>query len=503
MDLPRKTIGKLLRPDWSVLQIVAGFGSGLILGIIGLRFSFLIVLWILAVAILVYAVLKRPELGLLCILIATSSILFEEQLPLISIGSLSFHIPDILLISLLSLIVLRRLANSGFRIVRTPLDTPLLIFYGVTLVSTLIALSQSSVDIVDARRAFRILSYYLTFFLVTNLIRERRQLNLLVNSFFLLATVVAAGMVAQYFLGRSVILLPGRVESLATKYGDVTRILPPGWSTILVSFVAILCILVLVKNKPRKFLMFLQCGLLGIAILFTFLRSYWIALIIVFFLLGYILKGYHKKKLIGWSLVAAFSIAIILLVVSSDSDSGASRLVDASIDRLSTLGKRGTFMGEDSSLKWRIIENKYAFSSIASSPLIGLGMGFTYRPWDPRLDPPSIRGFVYDLRKHIHNGHLWILLQSGLLGYLSLMWLSLAFLIRGFKYWRIIADDRMRGVVLGFTLVYMVVLIAAVANSTFMQWRWTPIIGIMMGINEIILMKVDKKTQPHNKPNRF
>jgi hypothetical protein len=51
----------------------------------------------------------------------------------------------------------------------------------------------------------------------------------------------------------------------------------------------------------------------------------------------------------------------------------------------------------------------------------------------------------------------------------------------------------MRGVVLGFTLVYLAVLIAAVANSSFMQWRWTPVIGIIMGINEVILMKVGKK----------
>ena len=67
------------------------------------------------------------------------------------------------------------------------------------------------------------------------------------------------------------------------------------------------------------------------------------------------------------------------------------------------------------------------------------------------------------------------------------MWLSLVFLMRGFRYWRGIPDDRMRGVVLGSTLAYLAVCIAAVANSSFMQWRWTPVIGIMMGINEVIL----------------
>jgi hypothetical protein len=47
----------------------------------------------------------------------------------------------------------------------------------------------------------------------------------------------------------------------------------------------------------------------------------------------------------------------------------------------------------------------------------------------------------------------------------------------------------MRGVVLGFTLVYLAVLIAAVVNSTFTRWYWTPVIGIIMGINEVILRK--------------
>jgi cell division protein FtsW (lipid II flippase) len=81
------------------------------------------------------------------------------------------------------------------------------------------------------------------------------------------------------------------------------------------------------------------------------------------------------------------------------------------------------------------------------------------------------------------------MLQAGLLGYSSLMWLFLAFIFRGFRYWRSIDDNRMRGVVLGFTLLYLVVLIATLANSTFMQWRWTPVIGISMGINEVIYRK--------------
>ena len=487
-----QSIRKSFRPNGFPIQIIAGCGFGLILGIACLRFSVLLVFGILAAALFTYATLKRPEIALVGILIATSSIVFEEQLPLVFLGGVSFHIPDILLLGLLGLIAVRWLVKPEFKIVRTPLDRPLLIFCGVTLLSTFIAIFQSSVDVVDARRAMRVLSYYLTFFIVTNLVRELRQLNFLLNSLFFLATVVAAAMIVQFFLGHTVQLLPGRVESLGTQgvvYEDITRILPPGWSIILISFIAILCILVLEKIKPLGWPKFLQCGLLGMALLVTFLRSYWAALIMAFFLLVYLFRGYDRRRLIRWGLVVICSAAMILLFVFSDPGSRATRLVGASLDRLGTLGRIETFQGQDSSLNWRKIENGYAFSTIMSHPWIGLGMGFTYRPWDPRLDQRSAGGSGYDFRKHIHNGHLWILLQSGLLGYLSLTWLSFVFLMRGLRYWRGIASDRMRGVVLGFTLAYLVILIAAVANSTFVQWRWTPVIGIIMGINEVILMK--------------
>jgi len=485
-------MARLIMHDRLLPNLLAASGIGLLVGIAALIFSPLLVLGTLAAAALfVYATLKRPEIALLGILIATASIVFEERLPLLSVGSISLHIPDILLLGSLGLITIRWLVVPEFTIVRTPLDRPLLIFYGVTLLSTFIAILQSSVEVKEALRETRVLSYYLTFFVVTNLVRERRQLNLLLNGIFCLATIVAAAMIGQFLLGDSVQLLPGRVESLVTEglvFEDITRILPPGLSIVLVSFVAILCILVVEKSKPLGLLKFLQCGLLGMALLVTFLRSYWAVLIMVFFLLVYLFRGYDRRRLVGWSLLGIFSVAMILLVVFSYPHSRATKLIGSSIDRLGTLASSKTYQG------WRKIENGYALSTIASHPLIGLGMGFTYRPWDSRLDQRGRPGSSdLDFRKFIHNGHLWILLQSGLLGYLSLMWLSLAFLMRGFRYWRSVANSQLKGVVLGFTLIYLAVLIAAWVNSTFMRWYWTPVIGIIMGINEVILRKVGQE----------
>lgn len=436
-----------------------------------------------------------PRFGTLAlwgIVTATASIVYEERLPVFSVG-INLRFPDVLLLGSLALIVVRWLFVREFTIVRTPLDLPILTFYGATLLSTVVAISLSSgvgEQVQLAIGGARVFSYYLTFFIVTNLIRERRQLDLLLNGVLLLATIVAAAMIGQYVLGDSVQLLPGRVEALetqGTRFEAVTRILPPGFSIVVVSFVTILSMLALGRLKPTGLLRVLQCALMGMALMVTFLRSYWAALIVVVFVMLYLVKGADRRRFIVGGGAVVSAAALTVLVVVNTPKSSASTFLGASLHRFNTLLSTRTFLGQGGSVEYRMIETDYALSAIASSPLIGQGLGAKYRPWDPRLDWIDADGVAHDLRGHIHNGHLWILLQSGLLGYLSLTWLSLAFFRRGFGYWRVIPDDRMRGVVLGLTLAYLAVFIAAVANSSFMQWYWTPVIGIMLGVNEVVL----------------
>lgn len=489
-------VRKTLDGNNILTQILVAVFWGLILGAAVQRISPGLVLVSLILVGLVFAILKRPELGLLGILVATSSIVYEDQLPQVSFG-ISFHLPDLLLLGLLGLAFVRWLVEPEFKYVKTPLDLFLVLFLGITLLSTAIALYRSSVDPVTVRRALRIFSYYLTFFIVTNLIRERRQIDLLLHGIFLLATIVAVAIVLQFILGSSVQLLPGRVETLETRgamFEDITRVLPPGWSVVLVSFVVLLCSLVL-ETKPSFMLRIPYLALLGGALIFTFLRSFWAALFFVIMAMGFLLKGWERSRLIGAGLLFIYASLLIFLTASIEPESRPSKLISASVDRLGTLFDTGTFQGEDGSMNWRLIENEYAFQAITEHPWLGLGLGFTYRPWDYRIDQIDATGMSYDFRKHIHNGHLWILLQSGVIGYFSLLVLSAVFVMRGLRKWRSIPDPRLQSIVLGFSLTYAAVFIAAVANSSFTQWRWTPILGIMMGINEVIFKMDDGKNK--------
>lgn len=486
--MPDPTMRHSLNPNIISSPVALACGLGLLLGVVSLLFSPLLVFVILVAGAVAMAVLRRPEVALLGILIATSTIIFESNLPIVPIGLGSLHIPDIVLLALFGLIGLRWLVEPDFKIVRTPLDVPLLAFYSVAILSTLIAVLRLSVEVEEARRAIRDVTYYLTFFIVTNLVREDRQLRFLLNGFFLLASIVAVAMIGQFLLGESFSLLPGRVETLYTQgttYRGIARILPPGQSLILVTFVTITVTLILEKFRLSSMLRFFQWSLSGLAVLLTFTRAFWVQATLALLILGYFVSGLQRRKLVGLGLVSLFLAVIVLLPAIGRPESEVTRLMGASFARLATLGRSDTL--REDSLQWRYVENEYVLPQIESHPLLGLGLGAKYRPFDPRID---YVGMDWDATGYIHNGHFWILMKTGLLGYLCLVWLSVAFLIRGFRYWRLVPDRQMKAYVLGFTLAYLGVPIGAIVSPVFMQWYWIPVIGIMMGANEVILRKI-------------
>jgi len=485
-----RSISQSILVNTWLVQIALSCALGGLLGLACLLLSPLWTLWGLVGMSLAVAVIKRPEIALLGILLCTSSVLYEEQLPLVPIGVGSLHIPDLLLLGSLGILVIRRLVEPDFRLPYTRLHLPILAFYGAALLATVAGISNGTVEAQIAFREIRVLNYYLTFFVVVGLVQKDQQIRLLVRGFFLLATIVAAAMIAQSLVGHSLPFLPGRVETLVTQgrlYEGVTRIVVPGRDLVLVAFIASTATLVMERFRPASSLKSIQWGLLGLGLLVTFLRSYWAIMAMGLLALALLLKGAARRKLLVGGALLGLLALVVLLIILAGPPTQASRLVEASFDRMATLGNSDTL--EESSLQWRYMENRYAWLQIVAHPVLGLGLGARYRPWDPVLEPSMFAGSSYDFdsRRHIHNGHLWIMATTGMLGYAGLVWLSLAFIVRGLKSWRAVADPQFQGIVLGFAVAYLGVVIAAVVNSTFMRWYWTPIIGIMMGVNEIVL----------------
>jgi O-antigen ligase len=463
------------------VAIMAGF-------LLGLASTMLDPLWVLVgitTLACFFIFIKRPEVGLLGYLVITSTIINGDSLPRISIGVGKILITDIILLTLLSFIIIRVLVEHDCKIVHTPLDLPLISFLGVAFLSTFIAINQSRLTINGSLGETRVFVSYLTFFVVTNLVRDERRLRSLIRILFCLATIVAVAMIAQFLLGNHVQILSGRVETLGTEgvsVMGVTRIIPPGESLVFIAFLAITVTLIIAKLGFKNLPAILIWVLTGIGVILTFKRNLWIAVFLAFLLLMLLSRWETRLRMAGGILAIIFMATILLLTILSQSVSETNKLVTGTLDRLFSLANPRTFEDPNSSLRWRDFEYQYAIPQIISHPLIGLGLGAIYRPFVIKKD-----GEGFDGRKYTHNGHLYIIVKSGLLGYTCFVVLSLLALARGFKFWRKIPNLQFRAVLLGFTLAYLGILIGSIVSPMIVTAWWTPVIGVLLGVNEVIL----------------
>lgn len=464
--------GRLLK-GMRLLPDLALFGLGLILGIVCLAISPLGTIAVLAAVGLLVSVIKWPELLPLLFLVLTSTIIRMDQAPSLPIGVGTLYLTDIVFLLSLGYIGVNTIARD-IRIVRTPLDWPLAVFWIASLTSTLIAVAHASLPWKQSLQESRVVTAYLMFFVVTNLISSKNKVVRLTRGLIVLATVVAVLTIAQYASGHGRLILAGRIET----FGGVARIIPPGQSLIMVAFTAVFAAFVLDKANVRRFC---QCAILALALAVTFFRASWVVTAANMLVIGLLARGQEKKRLIISVAIAGVLAVAVLVAVIGHPDSSGARLLDATAERAATLLEARTFDSQQSSLRWRDFEYKYALPQIVHHPLLGLGLGARYRP----LTAKDHEGF--DGRDFIHNGHVYVLLKSGIIAYASLMAFLIIALSRGFKNWRRIPDCYMRAVMLAFSLIFGAVLLVSLVEPYIMQLPWTPLIGIIAGINEVIL----------------
>jgi hypothetical protein len=462
------------------LELLLPIGVGLVLGAsIALVPPWLALVGVLALVGLI-VVLNKPILLLLMLVVSEATILPEGVLP-VSAGPGTLFFSDLVLFLAFAIIGFRLLFEEGFTLARNPLNVPLTAFLAMAFLITLVRLAQSSFDFLPwAIPRTRTLLLLLDFFIVTNVVKDKKQLHTLLIGLLIIGGLVGLAMIAQFVLGESVPILSGRVEGLVTEsvnYAGVTRVLPPGQSTVLV--VALLAVTALVMEgvKPNNVWWLAVAVFCGVAVLLTFNRSFWGVVLMFIGMLFFFLRG--KKRV---TLLAGVGLSVLIIAGASLSGSArVQKLIDASLVRLETLFTSST-IEQDSSIQWREIETSYVWPAIKKHPLFGVGLGAQYRPLDTRLDWEE-----FDGRRYIHNAHLWIITNIGVFSYLIFAGLSVLFVIRGLRHWRQTDNSLESAAMLSFSLSYVGILVAAIVNPIFSQHYWVPLIGMMMGINETII----------------
>ncbi|MGA7828365.1 MAG: O-antigen ligase family protein [Geobacteraceae bacterium] len=478
----------VFRNNLSVLEIIGWLIAGAVISLVLLNVPLNYALVTAGGLLVLVVTYTRPEIGILSIVVLVSSIVFEESLGLIPIGIGSLHISDVMLLYLLFIMFRNHFSDDGSPFIRTPLDKWLLFFMATVLISAILSIVHYGVGFNDVMRQARHLAYYLLFFMVTNLVYTKEKIIFVIRAMFTIAVIVAITMILQAIVGESVQLMPGRVET-ARIFGrayDATRILPPGQTLVFVMFITSFCFLALQKRVSLLLSgYFYILPILSIGILLTYNRNFWVATFLCIGILLVSIPFENNKKLIAAIVILTMISGMGILIFDKRGSKFNDTVLSIS-DRFTSL-----FTGEEliksRSLEIRRLENKYALVQIKKHPLLGIGLGNTYRPPFWKTDT---------LTYYMENGYYWMATDMGIPALLFFMMFYLRFLFRSFKYWKTISDDFLRSALLGFMLSGIGTIPIVVISPVFMQWFSVVVIALCAGLSENIIRLNTLETEP-------
>lgn len=424
----------------------------------------------------------RVETLILILLITTSTIFNLPEFGTVPIKIGDLFLSDVLLMLLMVGPLLKRVTVE-MAIIPKPLGYPILVMIVIAFFSFVYATMGLGVPTMRAGIEFRTILYMSIFFLVYHYVKSHRQLKTLLLCVGLVALVVSGMLVVQYVIGKDVSIVYGRVEILNTpqrQFADVTRVMVPGSSIILFTLDVLIAIYILKAGKRKGRTLILPCiAFLSFGLILTFTRIFWVMVVGSTMLLLFLAR---RKTIIyprmTFLLVCAVGgIALILQTSLLNS----SVIEDAMLDRtISILKAPGRF--RDDTLFVRYLESRYAWQKITENPLLGIGLGNSYRP--------NIFGNSDYERNlggtNVHNGYLATQLKMGIAGSATFVWLMVVFFGRVLRKWKRVKDPVYQAVVLGIAVSIGGMLIHNLVASPFLTVFWVSIAAVAFGIVEKI-----------------
>ena len=454
--------------------IIVSMISGSLLGLSIINRGPLQSLGILVGLIIIMVTFKYPEVVILLIISYASRLIPVQFNYSLKLAGRGYFLTDFLFCSLMAVIFLKLLADRNYRLIKTPLDIPLLILAVAVVIGVATATFIHAVNFSHTTPEARMLLYYLIFFPVTNLIRSEAQLNRLIQGLFLIGILIALMMVIQAIFGPSINLID---KSTLKGSGEMIRFFNPGAVMVYLTLMVFLCSLAIRVDDHRQYLKLLLISVLGTALLLTLGRNLLFSTAISLGVLAILLRKSQLSRLVVNAVfITAIASGIFAAIQILGIGPNILRYFSLYVSRVAHLFTTSVLSPEET-LAWRWNEILYAWPKLLKNPILGIGLFTPYRP-------PFYLGD--HLLGYIHNAYLWLWLKTGLLGLFAFLWLSFRFMSRGFRYWRSIPDHFLRAIILGLTLMYLAMLISNLVAPTLVQSLSSAVFGVILGINEVI-----------------
>jgi hypothetical protein len=311
---------------------------------------------------------------------------------------------DLALFSGAAVSVLRRYANTGRPLARTPLTVPLLVFTGFVVLGFLRGLAANGdprVAVFEGRPLFYIL---LVFVIVTNECTERAHLRRALWA--IVAGVVVQSLLSIRFAQRLDPADRDAMESL-NEHGSTL-----GHNLVIVTLLALMLFRV---RRPVTIMLLAVAAIPVVYVMFLAQRRSGVAALAVGGALLAIALLWRRRRTF-WLVTPVFALAIAAYTAAywtSTSD------LAFPAQAIKSVIAPGSASEEDASSDlYRIIEAYNLNFTIRTDPLLGLGFGRAfYRP----VPLPDISFFEFYLYQ-AHNSVLWLWIKVGFFGFVTMFY---------------------------------------------------------------------------------
>jgi O-antigen ligase len=401
-----------------------------------------------------------------------------------------YPIDILIIITILSFFYHKLISKTKIRVSRV--GAYLLVYVGFALLSMIYGIYNGG-DSAIAFSTFKNYALYsIFFFIVINIIRDRKQMDRLVKTFLISGIFVIIFIAIGIFTGAGLWI---EYTPLST---EGTRLLAPTHAFYLA--VAILISINLIAYKINYFgrltVPIILVQLLGVIVSLT--RHLWLALAFTLLLTFIFLRREYKANLLKVvSIQVAFIIVLIVFyalfsfIITGSLPSVGEEFLENTITRLQSID----LAADDESAYFRILAWEKAWDIFSDNPVLGIGFGhkltFDFFGW-----PITIQ------MRELHNNFIGIAVQMGIIGFLSFLAYNFIFLKQSYRLLRKIKGE-IGAYLMGFLGCYVIFMFSANFGTYFdinvnVIFYWI-FIGAVVAIRNIV--KTEKQNLVENKTN--
>jgi len=367
---------------------------------------------------------------------------------------------NILVIIGLMLWFLKMTAQEEFKIARTPLNLPVLVFMAICPLS----LFWSNSPMVSLLELPLFLAGPLLYFIVVNNVHDEHQVNRLLTSLLIISSLLGIYGIFQY-KGIDFAFWKANIgrQQVFGLFGNVNYFA----EYLIVPLSLAISLFFTARNHTHKILLLVGILAMGGSIILTFTRGSYLAIgissLFMFFL--YLTsrgKGFIKEHKKIFIFILALIILITFLFALPNPLNKPGTAISKIKSRISI-----SQLNKDSSLKRRKAIWGFTTLMIKDHPLLGSGLGtFKYNSLSYQAkffdQGENRRLYPYGIADKVHNEYLQLWAELGIISFGIFLWLIISYFNYGIKLLKRLKDEYKQGIVIGLMGGVVAVLIDAV-----------------------------------------